>query len=299
MSTESSGRPSEGVNPLPLVVLALLAGGLFVKYPSLESARPIDADRTKPAVAGHQDVEARLWQDPLAAIEREVSSRSATKKQLLVEISDSGNAIRTSLSEKRADDTSHTIDTIRDDIKKRKKSITILAVTVPGGSFDAGAEWRRRARFAVVSALYAQAYVPEQSDALGYFLTKVDNDSKHESVDLEVPYEWFRMDESREQKLANSAHPRAAPVVLVLWINESKLHEPYKNLMNLFEELTGSKQGKELNEKDVNFKLIGPYESKTLRKLIAATPLPRADSNTDSVPPKVSLENFFPDRHNV
>ena len=114
MTNENVGRVSEGLSPIPLVMLALLAGGLFVKYPSLESARPIDPDRTKPAVAGYQDVEARLWQDPLAAIEREVSSRSANKKQLSVDVSDRGNVLNATLtlSEKPAADDLHTLENI-------------------------------------------------------------------------------------------------------------------------------------------------------------------------------------------
>ncbi len=45
-----------------------------------------------------------------------------------------------------------------------------------GGSFDASAEWRRRARFAVLSALEFHGYRPENADALGYYVAKLQND---------------------------------------------------------------------------------------------------------------------------
>jgi hypothetical protein len=235
------------------VVLALFAGGLFVKYPSLESARPADPDRTKPAVAGYQDVEARLWQDPLAAIGREISGRSASEKQKSV----------------KPTSTLHTPEAVHAEINAKIGSVAILAVTLPGGSFDGAAESRRRARFAVVSALNAQGYVPEHSDALGYFVTDLSNDKEPLTVSLEVPYEWFRMDASREQEQASggSAHFGGAwGSVLVLWLNESTLHEPDKNLVELFTMLKLENTNKAVR---IPIKIIGPYESETLRKLIS------------------------------
>ena len=55
-------------NPLPIVMVVLLAGGLLVKNVPLESARPTDPERVKFVATSQQDVEARLWQDPFAAV---------------------------------------------------------------------------------------------------------------------------------------------------------------------------------------------------------------------------------------
>src|SRR3954447_2712896 len=60
-------------NPIPIVMVALMAAGVLVKVVPLESARPGEPDRTKSVLMGQQDVEARLWQDPLSAIGKEVS----------------------------------------------------------------------------------------------------------------------------------------------------------------------------------------------------------------------------------
>jgi len=68
MSNENTGGLL--ANPLPIVLVALLAAGVLIKQEELKSARPNDSERVKFAPAGQQDVEARLWQDPFAAVEK-------------------------------------------------------------------------------------------------------------------------------------------------------------------------------------------------------------------------------------
>src|SRR5215510_11229793 len=67
-------------NPLPIVMVALLAAGVLIKQVPLQSARPIDSERVKFVPASQQDVEARLWQDPFAAVEKQ-EERSEMKRQ--------------------------------------------------------------------------------------------------------------------------------------------------------------------------------------------------------------------------
>ena len=68
-------------NPIPIAMVALMAAGVLVKVVPLESARPGEPDRTKSVLMGQQDVEARLWQDPLSAIEKEMSAQSRADKK--------------------------------------------------------------------------------------------------------------------------------------------------------------------------------------------------------------------------
>ena len=76
MSTDNNDKTSGLLaNPLPIVMLALLAAGVVVKNVPLESVRPTDPERVKyMPTSNHQDVEARLWQDPFAAIEKHEKS---------------------------------------------------------------------------------------------------------------------------------------------------------------------------------------------------------------------------------
>ncbi len=224
------------VNPLPIVMVALLAAGVLVKNVPLDSPRPIDPERMKSALMSHQDVEARLWQDPLAAIEKEISTRSG--------------ATQLSTSETSAAE-SHPSIYLRNVITaelSKDHTVTVLAVSVFGGSFDAGAEWRRRIRFAILSALGTQGYNPENPDALGYYITTLNKTDKELSnVQLTVPYEWF------EKSMTSK--------VLVLWLDEDKLLSPYKNLKSLFNELVPPRTDAKQASPALNFKLVGPAGS--------------------------------------
>jgi hypothetical protein len=253
-------------NPLPIVLLALLAAGVLIKHEELKSARPNDSERVKFVPAGQQDVEARLWQDPFAAVEKyeeRFKPTTYTGKQLAERIEKIGEA---------------------------GGRVKVIGVSVFGGSYSEAAESRRRTRFAVLSALGFHGYSPANPEAIGYFRTKLSGNNEHvawpdpgsaaldfnligpagstmllelvndlmdapkkntnklpdgttgtggggylkssrkskpKPVDLTVPYEWFAKRES--------------PDVLLLWLNEDKLTDrPLGKLDSLIQELTPS-----------------------------------------------------------
>ena len=232
-------------NPLPIVMIVLLAAGVLIKQVPLQSARPSDPERVKFVPAAQQDVEARLWQDPFAAVEKQ-GEGSGTKRQ-----------------EERSGPKTHTPEALREVIREKSTDggqVKVIAVSVFGGSYSEEAESRRRTRFAVLSALGFHGYSPANSDAIGYFRIKLPGNSKgvtwpapssvgldvnligpagsgmlaefvrHTSkpnpVDLIVPYEWFERDKSPSH-------------VLLLWLNEDKLTAgPRDKLRSLIANLT-------------------------------------------------------------
>src|SRR5690349_6517057 len=119
-------------NPIPITMVALMAAGVLVKVVPLESARPGEPDRTKSVLMGEQDVEARLWQDPLSAIEKEISTQSRTDKKS-PEVA-SVNIHKPQILHNKIEALAPAKD------KNEKKNVTILAVNLFGGSFDASAE---------------------------------------------------------------------------------------------------------------------------------------------------------------
>jgi hypothetical protein len=223
-------------NPLPIVLVALLAAGVLIKHVPLQSARPNDPERVKFVPADQQDVEARLWQDPFAAVEKH---------------------------EARSKRAAHTSEKQRERIQKIRNAdrhVTVIAVSVFGGSYSEAAESRRRTRFAVLSALGFHGYSPANPDAIGYFRIKLPDSSEDitspapgnvgldfkligpagstmlaalvrgrsnpDYVDVTVPYEWFEKRETSSD-------------VLVLWLNEDKLTAaPLRNLRSLIAKLT-------------------------------------------------------------
>jgi hypothetical protein len=82
--------------------------------------------------------------------------------------------------------------------------VKILAVMVPGGPYAEDREMRLRSRYATISALLAQGYVPEDADHIGFvhfakFCKKTINktgQTQKETLDIcnlpaVMPYEWF------------------------------------------------------------------------------------------------------------
>src|SRR5262245_23866059 len=136
-------------NPLPIVMVVLLAAGVLIKQVPLQSARPNDPERVRFVPGGQQDVEARLWQDPFAAVEKHQGPSQPT---------------------------THTPEELRQVIQhihNTNRQVRIVAVSVFGGSYAEAAESRRRTRFAILSALGFHGYSPANPDAIGYFRIKL------------------------------------------------------------------------------------------------------------------------------
>ena len=229
------------VNPLPIVMVALLTAGVLVKNVPLESARPSDSERVKFFSADKQDVEARLWQDPLGAIEKHENDLQSTRVREI-----------------------HTLEMVRESIQQKLgeglSEVTVVAVSVSGSSYPETAESRRRSRFAVISALGFHHYSPKNPDALGYFRYPlperepqsrvVDADKQLKAPFLNVPFEWFKRGELSSNMPSSN--------VLVLWLNEDKLTNGLDQLYDLFDDLAPSTPSR------ISFKLIGPAGSAML-----------------------------------
>src|SRR5262245_59327288 len=122
---------------LSLLAVLLAASGILVSTVSLESKRPADSERAGIPHAGRQDIEARLWQDPFRAMRAIGADSAKTRCELANE------------------DTEHQPHKLLNLISRRaeRAAVTVLPVMVPGGPYFENGESRRRARYAVVSAL--------------------------------------------------------------------------------------------------------------------------------------------------
>ena len=271
-------------NPLPIVMVVLLAGGVLVKTEPLKSARPIDPERIQfvPTIQ-QQDVEARLWQDPFAAVEKHIKSseQAVTLPKNTLMMLFAPTSLNTSSASPRLDELKNHIQGLNplDDV-------TVVAVSVFGGPYTEDAESRRRSRFAVVSALGFHEYYPESNDAIGYFQSAL---SKTNGGKMPVPFEWFK-----KRKEDKTSH------VLVLWLKDETLaNTPLKILHKLSTELAltqshphphPNKDGPHRHR--LNVKLIGPAESTTLRDLVNEESNPQLDGGTTEVySPSATISN--------
>jgi hypothetical protein len=170
---------------LPLIAVVMMASGIIVKSVPLESRRPVDPQRLALVHAGRQDVEARLWEDPFRAI-RGVKGETPGKR-----------------CDEAKEDSGHYRLGLHKSIENRAArgdAISVLAVMVLGGPYFEDGEARRRARYAVVSALLQTGWVPVNEDKLGYVWTLescIEPAAARWAPEL-LPYEWFRIDASGE-----------------------------------------------------------------------------------------------------
>ncbi len=224
-------------NPWPILMVVLLATGVLVDKQPLRSARPAAPESIEVVPVDEQDVSARLWQDPIAAVEKYEKHRNSASDQ------------------PSPRHTPERVRTILRDIGVDK--VTVLAVSVFGAPYAAAAETRRRWRFGVVSALGRKGYLPARADAVGYF--RVDLPRAADQSSLIVPYEWFSHD---------GDPPRH---VLVLWLNENRISgEPNAHLQHILSLLDpyGDVQAPVSGALALNVKLIGPSGSDMLANLI-------------------------------
>ena len=252
-----------------VVTLAVaLAGVLLVKEP-LHSSRPVGTGLDVKQTTGEQSVRARLWEDPMAAVQR--GMRDARPPASALPKSTPSQSNESSLTQRLKP----LRQAIADRVKKDEQ-ITVLLVTVSGDPYAESAESRIRDRYAVGTALGVACYVPEDEGHLSF----IEGDAL--GVDHPLPYEWYRL---RKTRVCGDGQDRAQNT-LVVWIPDDALSRGFlATLTSLSQRLVceESKQKSEclltddrrklvrLNptlQQAVTFKLVGPRSSSALRTLL-------------------------------
>jgi hypothetical protein len=251
-------KQSGGGSNFIVLVAAVVSAGYFIwQKPHLEGFRPIETLRQAHDDRGKQDVEARLWQDPLAAVQEQYEREKG----------------------KITSSEEHSIDKARGYFG----GSPVIGVMLPGGPYPEDSEARRRYRYAVLAALHTTNYDPIDENHLGYFETtqykphdslvetwdangdfklklevKLSSDKQEQSLPTVIPFEKFR---NRDRKIS------------VLWLNEDVLdanRHPIENVKALLCRLNYSNTDNPKNRgnpiKDLS--IIGPYYSQTLINIL-------------------------------
>ncbi|MBC8551907.1 MAG: hypothetical protein H8D23_19840, partial [Candidatus Brocadiales bacterium] len=256
-----------------ILVMMAVFGGIWLYKNPLMGTRPT----TNTNITCEEKVPARLWQDPFVAVskykngkETEIGFRSVSSAGIVSKISGRIN---------------------------KNVEVTVLGIMVFGAPYAEAAENRLRRRYAAVSALGRLRYVPEDSQHIEYFDSKMtggeDSDSPNRNKSgnctqsehgnkLTIPFEWF----SEEKKLGGSSK-----AVLLLWLNEDKFQSnPLLKLSNLISEIKKSviKNGPS-NTSNLEFKILGPAGSTNLVSMMKEVTKP--DSEDKETEP-VDYESF-------
>lgn len=183
-------------------LLVAVAGGISLLISPIISSRPQKGSRPVQTVAD-QDVDARLWQDPLRVAIDHFESAGSRK----------GDALKR--AKEHLDKLSLDISLLGGSTDGPKK-LLILPVMIPGGPYAENNERRLRTRHAVVSGLAVSGYTPQDGERIGYFvLPQLDGATEGRSAHL-VPYEWFR----RPSENFGLSNPKGAIHILILWVRD-------------------------------------------------------------------------------
>lgn len=253
-----AGLPNSGV----MAVLVLAAGALFLHESPLEGTRPA---ANEPRIEQHfdvQDVDARLWQDPLGAIARAREERARKQKP----------------DEIAADDGRHSPDKLATAIRKRieqNEKIVVLGVMLGGGPYAENVESRRRIRYAVLAGLNASRFAPFDTEHLGYVLPQRDPRAGARDLPHTVPFEWFEPAPS-ERAVAMPLVPDTRRV-LVLWLDGGAFStQPFARLKVLADLLEAPDRRPAGHKSALSWRVLGPVGSDGLKSMLEeAKTLPR------------------------
>lgn len=129
--------------PIPalLLIVAIIAGGIFRFYAPLDTMRPSLNEKEFEWSLGEENILARMWQDPFQAVENPVKNFEATKKK-------SGISDEFQTPE----------------FGKDIKNILILPFMITAERYAENFEDRLQSRYAVLSALHVAGYIPKDAE---------------------------------------------------------------------------------------------------------------------------------------
>ncbi len=244
-----------------LTLVLALAGVMLVKEP-LRSSRPVGTGMDMSATTEKHTVRARLWEDPVAAVQRGMREGQATRPAStpLPSLTQRLQSLRQAVADRVTDG----------------RRVTVLLVTTSGGPYVESTESRLRDRYAVGTALGVACYVPEQEGQLSF----VEWDPQTSVPAL--PYEWYRL---RKTKVCGEEDARSQSVLVVWFPDEALSRGFFASLTSFAQALVCQASEKKqacvltddtrtlvrLNPKiqqAVTFKIVGPRGSSAFRSLL-------------------------------
>jgi hypothetical protein len=238
-----------GLSSTGILWLVLLgAGALFLREVPWQGSRPAGVELKRYTKAAYQDVDARLWQDPMGAVaqareeerKREASDSKlgavaqAREEERKREASDSKSKAAPERPEDSRRGASHVPSALfcaREDDRHRKskdmldKDVLVIGAMVSGAPYPERTEFRRRARYAILAGLNQAGFVPEDEEHLGYIHPERSREAGNPAekpLPEFIAYEWLVPVEANLPGHAARAFARSRreESVLVLWLDE-------------------------------------------------------------------------------
>ena len=204
------------------VVLALILGWFAVPDEPFKSSRQSPSPvKSAPVARNHAD--ARLWEDPFSVRDR------ITEKEKIEEPS----FLRRRLHEK---------------IGLGESDVLVLPIMVFGGEYPENVEFRRKSRYATLSALAEQDYYPDHSDRLDFFSYRFG------SKETLIPFESFSSEKGVFRR------------VFILWLDDQRFRHNTNSRLRCL--LSSIKHRDAATGNRISIRVLGPTSSDILRVML-------------------------------
>ena len=237
-------------------MLTLVAAlGVYLYYKPLDTSRPIEKSSYSAGSVAQQDVEARLWQDPLLAAYSHANADMGKSPQ--------GKCKNPQL---------HNAGALIDEIGKEK--LWILPVMVVGGSYVEYNEIRLRARRAVLEALGTCGFAPRDGEHIGYVDWNFSTPGQSPPSEDLLPFEWCdRRTHHVVPATVKGASQQDNARVLILWLRDELFYQqPLAQLNEFVCRLTSENP-------NAVVRLIGPRTSTGMRAMLREAAGRKADKS--------------------
>jgi hypothetical protein len=266
-----------------LSVVALFLSTAYLTQHPFDAWRPSDPDAAKRLQLAYPPVEARLWEDPLGALDRHRQKLASCPKE------DKDKPTETTItkaSEARASDaackTGQPIegDRFRDSLGDGG-NVTLIAAMLPGTALVGADELRRRARYATLAGLNVAGFVPDDSERMGMLRVKrcesLGGCAPDKLTPMELVYETLNAPDGRR--------------AVVFWIDDTAIGQRWLTATAMmFVDLTRPTKD---NPAPANpmLRIVGPSGSGLLVRALQVD-LPLLESEHGGVPTADFVTNF-------
>jgi hypothetical protein len=250
----NNDKPKFDVPWATLLPLMAVLAGVVAQYKPLVSTRPATpAEKPVPVIA-KEDVDARLWQDPIAVAQKQ-------KSALFADVS-TGLVPKNKVQGHDISDLKLLIHDSASSAERIGRNLLLLGVMIEAGPYSEQGELRLRARQAVLEGLSESGFVPVDGEHIGYVTSPwpLPRDYVPNVADplangqLLLPW---------EECVSASPIPTETARVIVLWLPATNFNvEPLANLAGLIDFLVGDIR------QNVAVTLLGPANSTGLQNMV-------------------------------
>ncbi len=264
-----AGDSGSSIPYTAISVVVLFLTTTYLGQHGFEAWRPADTDTSKRLQLAEPPVEARLWEDPLSALDRHRDKLKGSCPTDGKPAASSAPVTKAPAADRgaadRAPDPACQIGQPLDAAKfrglfGRGDSVTLIAAMLPGAALVGSEEARRRSRYAVLAGLNAAGFVPNDSERMG--LVRVqrceslagcpqDESATGDSGRMDIVYETL-----------SGPGPRYA---VVLWIDDTTIGRRWLSAITLL--LTDLAPATSAN---VRLRILGPSGSDLLVRALDA-----------------------------